>query len=893
MINFAAEFAKIDAQCQFNQQQRPQSPVQAAQAAQLVQLGQLGQVVQAGQVGPVGQSIILKPQLNVQQKTPQTPQTPQQAQQQPTYPPSQQQQQQWPPAPTSGQPYMQVHLQIEQQQQQQQQSQMQMQSQFHPQTNQYAQYPQPQVSQASLQMPPQGQVQDNNSHSNGAGGSIASYVPTIFASIASYRDPELIPTVFDLIAKSNHPERITIAICQQLLEEDENGLLDIRPALSNASVFKREAATLTIKATYLFGQVFYAFLDEFRHLKTNVLVKVVTMGANMAKGPMLARAVIEQVLYGGERFYLLVDSHMLFHQGHDDLYLREYNKICEQLQRTEYYQKHGNLNGFFPKFHDSIESIDDLPKAVLTCYPYDYVPNKNMAMRRPMAGVEKMPPPYLHFKKMHNVTISGSDLQRHYVDHPQVPESSSELSSSTSSLQASKMSSRPNTSSAFDLVDDDDNSDIKSTTGSTSSLTSQQAQQGSNKQISESKIRQTHVAAVMGFRPRNDKYLLSSEGFKYNTMGFSNRSNSSLVTGTASARVQQPFAKKEASSASSTSAGGSATGGGLSGMQAFMVPQQDRYPYTNVPAASTPMLPSCFWAACFSFAPASMLMHVPYDPYCPYVFIGEEYSMAMRLYSHGFQLFAPNVQILYHLTNREYRPTYWEQFLDNTQFDLGSKLKNTGPTPVALSTTVSNMRTPASARIAATMNSSSNHNPLSASVSTSAFAKNFLNLKQAKVTAQEKKERRFLMQQGYTRLYDLIIGGFKGKQLYVPRFPKDQITNHRQRQPVGDILELDLTETDAQNPKYSLGPHATVADFEAYTGVYTTSQKLDRRANMGLTPHYKGTPEEVFKQPFREVQSTAVATTNGGTGGTMISHAHGHGNRMGLIRGGGSGKPRR
>jgi hypothetical protein len=42
---------------------------------------------------------------------------------------------------------------------------------------------------------------------------------TIFISIASYRDPELIPTLQDMLRHAAHPENLHIAICWQ---DDEN-----------------------------------------------------------------------------------------------------------------------------------------------------------------------------------------------------------------------------------------------------------------------------------------------------------------------------------------------------------------------------------------------------------------------------------------------------------------------------------------------------------------------------------------------------------------------------------------------------------------------------------------------------------------------------------------------
>lgn len=74
--------------------------------------------------------------------------------------------------------------------------------------------------------------------------------------------------------------------------------------------------------------------------------------------------------------------------------------------------------------------------------------------------------------------------------------------------------------------------------------------------------------------------------------------------------------------------------------------------------------PSLFWAACCSFTYGSVIEEVPFDPNCPYVFLGEEISMAARLWTHGWDFYNPTYMILHHKWSRN-RPTFWEQFSGN------------------------------------------------------------------------------------------------------------------------------------------------------------------------------------------------------------------------------------
>ena len=56
-------------------------------------------------------------------------------------------------------------------------------------------------------------------------------------------------------------------------------------------------------------------------------------------------------------------------------------------------------------------------------------------------------------------------------------------------------------------------------------------------------------------------------------------------------------------------------------------------------------------------------VQVPYDPHLPFLFFGEETSMAARLYTNGWDFFAPTQAVVYHLWTREYRHTFTEDLL--------------------------------------------------------------------------------------------------------------------------------------------------------------------------------------------------------------------------------------
>jgi hypothetical protein len=69
-------------------------------------------------------------------------------------------------------------------------------------------------------------------------------------------------------------------------------------------------------------------------------------------------------------------------------------------------------------------------------------------------------------------------------------------------------------------------------------------------------------------------------------------------------------------------------------------------------------LPARFFSAHFAFAHGAFCREVPYDP--NYYFHGEEISMAVRAFTHGYDLFYPHRTILWHEYTRNYRPKHWD-----------------------------------------------------------------------------------------------------------------------------------------------------------------------------------------------------------------------------------------
>lgn len=79
-------------------------------------------------------------------------------------------------------------------------------------------------------------------------------------------------------------------------------------------------------------------------------------------------------------------------------------------------------------------------------------------------------------------------------------------------------------------------------------------------------------------------------------------------------------------------------------------------PETNAPNELTPTF---FLGAGLVFGPSEIITECPYDPYI--YFTGEEITLAIRLWTHGWDLYSPNRVTVYHdYTHRDTKPRHWQ-----------------------------------------------------------------------------------------------------------------------------------------------------------------------------------------------------------------------------------------
>ena len=86
-------------------------------------------------------------------------------------------------------------------------------------------------------------------------------------------------------------------------------------------------------------------------------------------------------------------------------------------------------------------------------------------------------------------------------------------------------------------------------------------------------------------------------------------------------------------------------------------------------------IPGAFIAGGFMFGPGSIVNEVPYDP--ELYFYGEEVSMSARLWTSGFNIYAPNRLLLFHFyksesTSAEHSANHWNDHSEWHQYNLRS-----------------------------------------------------------------------------------------------------------------------------------------------------------------------------------------------------------------------------
>lgn len=165
--------------------------------------------------------------------------------------------------------------------------------------------------------------------------------PTIFVSIASYRDPDCQNTVRDLFEKASHPDRVFIGVCWQYVpvEDDDCFVLETRP-------------------------------EQVRTLRVH---------ASQSKGACWARSQL-QSLWRGEDYYLQIDSHMRFVAGWDEVLIHMLGQCASPKPVLSTYPL-----AFTPPDTYGADGV-------VTIYPKEFDEHGVLGQRSEMASLKDAPP---------------------------------------------------------------------------------------------------------------------------------------------------------------------------------------------------------------------------------------------------------------------------------------------------------------------------------------------------------------------------------------------------------------------------------------------------------------------------------------------------------------------
>lgn len=176
--------------------------------------------------------------------------------------------------------------------------------------------------------------------------------PTIFVSIASYRDSECMRTVQDLFAKAKSPRSVFVGICEQ-----------------NSKDAAESCAP-----------------GSFEHSDN---VRRITIPSGEAKGPTYARYLCS-TLFRGETYFMQIDSHTTFAEHWDEVAISQLKKCGPALAVLSGYPHDRKNNAIteksapilckskwnsdgIPQFEASIKSAESLKTADAAPFPIPFM----------------------------------------------------------------------------------------------------------------------------------------------------------------------------------------------------------------------------------------------------------------------------------------------------------------------------------------------------------------------------------------------------------------------------------------------------------------------------------------------------------------------------------------
>jgi len=104
------------------------------------------------------------------------------------------------------------------------------------------------------------------------------------------------------------------------------------------------------------------------------------------------------------------------------------------------------------------------------------------------------------------------------------------------------------------------------------------------------------------------------------------------------------------------------------GMVSFLGAERvdmNKYPYVQTPHIAAGMF----------FCEGKCIKEVPYDPYLPNLFVGEEILHSARVWTSGYDIYTPHENVVYHLYTRADQPHVWDDKKDYNDEEAFNKVK--------------------------------------------------------------------------------------------------------------------------------------------------------------------------------------------------------------------------
>ena len=81
-----------------------------------------------------------------------------------------------------------------------------------------------------------------------------------------------------------------------------------------------------------------------------------------------------------------------------------------------------------------------------------------------------------------------------------------------------------------------------------------------------------------------------------------------------------------------------------------------------------------FIAGGYFVSHSDFLREVPFDPFLPWIFMGEEILMSTRFWTSGYDIFSPSTNVVSHIYVRREKPKFWESVRRVYTFSVGDPL---------------------------------------------------------------------------------------------------------------------------------------------------------------------------------------------------------------------------